>query len=336
MSDILHIPPSQGPGEQPAPPPAGDPELSKLEPAAAPAEQEAAVEAPVPERQLEVDADLAAAWVQEETDPELQQVRQRIVDSIDCVSFDTFRAALHTTAEQLQETLQGQHYAMLWDSKPHSSKRWVSQLLAPDIAANPPAAQTFFTSGWERMNGCPTVERLVAQGLTTFVVPDDAIYSGEQIIQRSVRPIYELTHTPEFRQRYPDAHIKMVITAPYMSSRFLESNIVKALTAEGFIEIVPPAHIMPTLTERLTSEEQAILAKHEGRLTPDGDVFYQAPTTVFDHRIPDGHSFPDEVRGVFASTPQKPYDLPGTPYYAAEEQLFETYKAPLLQQLNQR
>lgn len=286
---------------------------------------------PIPDRSLTINPDAAKLWVDQEPSSELRLVRQKIIDSIDVISFTEFNEALKSTAGHVKDAIAGEAYEVLWDYQPHSSKHWVSQLVSSELADNPPAKESFFTPGWEAKSGYPTLENMVNQGISTIVVMDDAIYSGEQIIQRVIKPVYTYTQTPEFKTNHPDTTVKIVIAAPYMTNRFLEQQIIKDATAFGLVEIVPPVKIMPTLSETFSPEEKDIIERNGGKIVSgDGEVFYQAPTTVFDHKVPDSHSFPEEIRGVFTHLPQTPYAKGDTEYYQKEEAAFDEYKRTVL------
>lgn len=221
------------------------------------------VAVPIPTERVEVDRYAAEKWTTEEADPYLSQLRRDIVERIDCVSFNEFQSNLRETAKILVDTVKDRKYGILWDYKPHSSKRWVFELVQDELTENPPEAQSYFTPGWEAKSGNPTIEAMIDKGVDTFVVLDDAIYSGEQVINRAIVPIIRHALSEDFAKNHPDTKLKIVVAAPYMTNVFIEHPAVKQAKEMGFLDLIDPINIMPTLSESLPAEDLDILRSQE-------------------------------------------------------------------------
>ncbi len=282
---------------------------------------------PVPASRLEVSRAKALAWIGEETDPELQRVRQSIVDNIDTVSFERFKAGVEDVTARLNKHLaqlpDPSAYGVLWGYKPHASNTWVAELARPDLL-HPPQHEGYFAAIYERPNGYPTLEALAAKGVYTVVSFDDAIYSGAQAVSNLIEPIYR------YNQAHPDQPpMRLILAVPFVTQRFLDRKDVQQVRDMGLLEIIS-TETMPTLTDSLSPRDKRALDNNNGALVKGGQNFYQAPTTVFDHRVPDSHSFPEEATGVFFTIPSSPYAERGTEYYARDEASYRAYQEPLL------
>ncbi|HNV86810.1 MAG TPA: hypothetical protein PKL97_07620 [Candidatus Omnitrophota bacterium] len=267
----------------------------------------------------------------------LPDMWRALVNSVTRVSHSDFTVALNETATALNASLTGAPYAVLWDSKPHSSKRWVYEQIA-DGLAYPPAQKTYFSPAAE--DRLQTARTLIAQGIDTFVIADDACYSGEQISKtiRKILAVYQnLRETdPSFDQsRTPH----FVLAVPYMSSKAdamwkdfaaqLAQNNAGRLT-------VCSTQTMPTIEELLRLNDPANpyakwLERHNGRLFMDDEepLYTGATLTYFDHRVADNWSFAGELRPFFAEY-EKPYAERGTAYYQWEEKEFSGFWQPML------
>lgn len=291
-------------------------------------------EVPLPVSSVAVDPERAEWWIMDEPDADLQAVRRELVQAVHPISFEEFSSRLRGVAAAVTETLAAskQPYALLYDGKPHSSKRWASELVRDELSQYPPA-DGFYLSKLEIPLGMPTIVSALDHGIENFVVFDDAIYSGEQVTNTIIRPIFELMASPDFQQKYADRKISITLAAPYISNRFLNRPFVKQLQQQGFLRIADGYEVMPTVDAILTDDAKATIRHFGDKVSsdPSQDVFYMPPAYIFDHRIPDSHSFPEELHGIFAAYPAKPYDQPDSSYYAIEAKEFQAYWGPLIQ-----
>ncbi len=284
---------------------------------------------PVPQQSLEFDKEKAESWINAEEDLEIRNIKRKIIEHIQHVPFSEFQKnAEEVMGRAVSELAQSdQRYALFFDYKPHSSKRWLYELTQNCFAHNTPAETGYFTPTWEKMNGNKNLARLVANGINTFFICDDAVYSGEQIVNRQINPIMRF---------YEDNHIDkkpvFIIAVPFVTSQFIQ--LIEKLKVENKCEIRLHAHsVMPTLAEILTDEEKKILeTKRNGNLEPDQvePTYLGATITYFDHRVADDHSFAGEVKKVLGVSAVKPYADESSQYFKKEDQEFNEYKEKVL------
>ena len=282
------------------------------------------VEVPIPKAGYQIDKDqVKLRWNENETSPEIAQIKEKIVDAVERVSFEDFQAALERSIEAFNQlNAQDQNpYLVLFDYKPHASKYWTYGL-AKDKIATPPQAARHFSPSFERMDGYTMLDKEVAEGIKRFAIFDDAIYSGEQVFNRAIKPIAEY-----FKQReYGMPQFDLVI--PYVTSRFLAS--VEQIKEKYGVEInVLYQKIMPTLKEIMSDADRTVVANRGGMMDEvTEEITYTGSTvTYFDHRMADNHSFSEEIREAAGNMPiPKPYADESTEYYKQEEAEFEAYK----------
>jgi len=280
---------------------------------------------PLPKESLTYETAKAEAWIASESDPRFQELRRALVEQIHHVTFDEFLASLEQIGKRVFSSVSDQNYRVLLDYKPHASKYWIASLTEHLLDASF-KEKTFFTPAWERKKQFPLLEKDESEERDTYVVLDDTIYSGEQIMNRAIMPVVEhaqmqkRTHVPRF-----------VIAAPYVTQAFI--NKIEAYKKEHAIEIdLVYEHVMPSIKELLSDEQKEMLKERDGALEKDGDVFYQAATlTYFDHTVADDHSFCGEVKqGIGLLPRQKPYSNAESLFYVDEEKMFQAYKDQIL------
>ena len=173
------------------------------------------------------------------------------------------------------------------------------------------------------MAGNDRLRKMVESGINTFLISDDAAYSGEQIVHRQIDPILRFYAT-EGIARKP----KFVLAIPFVTNRFLK--LIEDIKIQSGCEIeVQVDSIMPTLAEILTDEEKNTLnEKRSGGLeiNQSEPSYLGATVTYFDHRVADDHSFSGEVRTALDLSATKPYANERSKYFKKEEREFEEYK----------
>ncbi|MFA5143730.1 MAG: twin-arginine translocation signal domain-containing protein [Candidatus Omnitrophota bacterium] len=281
---------------------------------------------PVPSIVPQVDIVKAKEWtsIASEPDARFRAIKEKLINNISYVSFDEFNNALNENTEKLNQLLGESQYAVLWDYRPHSSKRWVYELCKDKLTSKPQVA-TYFWRGKEHLRGNTTLNQFVDNGVNTFVVMDDASYSAEQIMNRHINPI--LKYFNERKKANPAFNIKprFIIAIPYMTSR--ARTLINAI--EGADITVVSSRSMPSLGEILSNDDKDIISSREGGKLDVGasDVTYMDATlTYFAHRVADTHSFAEEVRGfVNDKGIDKPYNMADSEYYKREQRDFDTY-----------
>src|SRR5260221_218087 len=86
------------------------------------------LDVPLPNKHLFVDQKAVKDWIDQEPDESFKRIKRKLVDNLQCVPQEAFGNALNRSVDQLNKVLGDQDYVVLWDYKPHSSKRWVYEL----------------------------------------------------------------------------------------------------------------------------------------------------------------------------------------------------------------
>jgi len=279
---------------------------------------------PVPKESLEIDQEKALRWVEAETNPDYQAIKRKIVENIQHVSFQEFKENSEKVIQEVIDELakDNEKYALFFDYKPHSSKRWVAELNTDVIKQYPPVDAGYFTPTWERMSGNKRLRDLTESKSNTFLIIDDGAYSGEQVFQRQIKPVLDF-YEKEGIEQMP----KFIVAIPYVTNRFLK--LMKDVETDRKCKIdVKYSVIMPSLKEILDQKEIESIHKHGDKLdaTSSEATYLGATLTYFDHRVADGHSFSEEVKGVLELDTPKPYADETRPYFEKETNEFETYK----------
>jgi hypothetical protein len=279
---------------------------------------------PIPKESLEIDQEKALRWVEAETNPDYQAIKRKIVENIQHVSFQEFKANAEKVIQEAIDELakDNEKYALFFDYKPHSSKRWVAELNTDVIKQYPPTDAGYFTPTWERMSGNKRLGELRESESHTFLIVDDGAYSGEHVFQRQIEPVLNF-YEAEGIEQMP----KFIVAIPYVTNRFLK--LMKDVETDRKCKIeVKYSVIMPSLNEILDQKEIETIQRQGGKLdTTFSEVTYLGATlTYFDHRVADGHSFSEEVKAVLQLSAPKPYADETCPYYEKEAREFEVYK----------
>ncbi|MCU0680630.1 MAG: hypothetical protein MUF50_05020 [Planctomycetes bacterium] len=280
---------------------------------------------PVPLEDLKFDNQKAKSWIEAETDLDIKAIKTKIIENIQHITFAEFQVnAQQVIAEATTELAnKNQKYALLFDYKPHSSKRWMYEINKNCFTENPPAIASYFTPSWEKMSGNDRLRRMIENDINTFLICDDGAYSGEQIVNRLIDPIIKFYETEGLKQKP-----KFVLAIPFVTNRFLK--LVDDIKTKYGCEV--ETHIslvMPTLAEILSLEEKEILnQKRNGalELNKDEPAYLGATLTYFDHRVADDHSFSGEVQSVLELSANKPYSDERSEYFITEDDEFRTYK----------
>jgi hypothetical protein len=285
---------------------------------------------PVPEEGVAFDRKKAEDWINKEEDIEIKAIKRKLIDAIHHIPFSEFKeSAMKVISEAVRKLARGnKKYALFFDYKPHSSKRWLYELNKNSFDSYPPHSVGYFTPSWERVGGNKTLHKLVQEeGIHTFFISDDAVYSGEQILSRQIEPIlrfYEtnhIQHKPEF-----------VIAVPFVTNRFIK--LIESLELKDQCSIhLHKSAIMKSISELLTDDEKRMLEnKRNGALElHQGEPAYLGATaTYFDHRVADDHSFSMEIKNALGLFATKPYANERSEYYKKEELEFNTYREEIL------
>jgi hypothetical protein len=265
---------------------------------------------PVPVSVSRLNDERARKWIEaSEGKPKMQEVKRKIITSVRRITFSEFETELRKTVAKLDSELGGDEpYAVLWDHRPHGSKRWVYSL-AQKWFSKKPAVTSYF-----RIGRTGSLKSIVDKGIQTFVIMDDAVYSGKQVA-RAIQQVKDLYK--EWGRGEP----RFIVVAPFVAKEAIEERLqgVKVLYSQ----------IMPYLDNVLSLDEKEVLKENfGGRLNPGtgGKTILKTTLTYFDHTIADQHSFTEEVESLFHTDHvRRPYTVEGTPYYELEEMEFAEY-----------
>jgi hypothetical protein len=298
---------------------------------------------PVPKDHLQLNQAEANQWISQEPDEKFKQMKQKMVDNLKIVPQEEFRASLDKEVKKLDALLQGKQYTVLWDNKPHSSKRWVYEQAKTSLST-PPATETYF-GNYDVMEEYETFRtEVLDKGIDTFVVMDDAVYSGKQFRESTLKRLIEVYKNFGY---YPPRMPNVILVAPYMTNDFRNNEATKTAQEQGIVTLVNE-NTMPTLREIFTEDEKVSLQQRENKLDLpeqtktreqfdplDEDVVLEATLTAFDHRIADAHSFCEPFAHRLGLSASKPYGDTETPYYKKEDEEFKAYQAKRLQRASE-
>lgn len=289
---------------------------------------------PLPKEHLSFNESLAETWIAEEPDPQFQGIKRQLAENVALVPYETFHASLQRCTEQLNQQIEGKQYAVLWDSKPHSSKRWVYEQVKDNIST-PPTAETYF-GNYDTFENYESFREILDQGVDTFVVMDDAIYSGEQFRNLTLKQLIDVYKRFGY---YPPRMPKVVLVAPFMTNKFKNNEATVTAQQQGIVTIITE-QTMPSVGEVLTEQQKAALASRENvldlpeqrkerdQLDPNDDqVVLDATLTAFDHRVADAHSFCEPIAHRFNLHAKKPYGDETTEYFKKEAEEYQQYQS---------
>ncbi len=247
----------------------------------------------------------------------LINIAQHIRESRQVVSYADFLGQMKGMQPKLAAALGTTgSYAVVWDEpaegeadhmKLHKSRRWAWSLIRDGLRA--PSAEIYGN------------ELGKARGVSTFVIADDASYSGTQIRETIER----------ISKANPRAQI--TIAVPYMTSRAERVIRSRRGLPEGVSIRVLEHETMPTLSEILTKSERDLFADNRtafGTVTIDGksyDVLLTA-VTLFDHKVADSWSVYQRL-AQFYDPVTPPYKNERSAYYQEESGTLAAEEVPV-------
>lgn len=269
----------------------------------------------------EFNRELASKWINSEANQRLRTIKQKLFDSLTNIPFADFRNNLNLVTRNFNETNGDRPYVVLWDTKPHGSKRWVFSL-TKDRLNNRPEQASYANKKPEEI-----IQMLQKNKSNTLVVFDDAVYTGDQLSETIYTPLWNYMHEIKYPKR-----INLMLCIPY-SSEIFEYMARKDWDDSTIHTKLITSKIIPSVWDVITNNEQAFLRSLHSRLNKAGQgddaddtkfqaVRYSSTTTTFDHKIPDADSVCRPLLasiGVDLKTRREPYKVKETPYYEMEK-----------------
>ena len=266
---------------------------------------------PVPKDKPEINAEKLKFWIDNEDNSGCKKVKQKIGDFLQKgkISFSELNKGFGVVCKELKNHLQpGSPFILFLDMQMGSSKRWVFEMAKRKFNLPEPSYYAYFAHGrssykrmWNQIN---------ASGLDTFLILDDAAYSGQQIHTQIV----------EIAEKYQGIKpAKVIVAVPYMSGKSLEliESVRKNPRIE--LEIISPYHIFPVVKDLFRVEEMKIMYDELGFTAED---FFK-PIAYFDHKIPDQLSIPKTLYDFFHRMNFQPvYQNKQSEYYRRERMDF--------------
>lgn len=273
-----------------------------------------------------IDLELTARWLESEIDLSLRGIKRKMTDVITNIPFSVFQKELSNVGEKFNEAIGDNPYVLLWDNKPHGSKRWVHSLVRPVVKSLPR-----LTSYMKRPEDI--IKQLEQHDSDTIVIFDDAIYSGDQLSDSIYVPLWNRLHEVEHPKQ-----ISMIFGAPFVTEDF-KHMIEKRWNDSTIKTTLISSRSLPMIWDILTRQEQDVLRAIGKRLNipREGDnvddirfqpIHFGVTVTTFDHKIPDSFSVCRpllESVGIDAKQRREPYKIKGTPYYDLEKKEYGTW-----------
>ena len=307
------------------------------------------------EKVYDFDHEMAATWIEKEDRPDVKEIKQLLVDSIEGISAAEFLELVSEGSERVAEVLKDKRYGVILSDDAHKSERWVYELMKNNIPRaewapySPPIAsdegpsessiepRTFFTHGFP-----DAIKKSIEEDdVDTFLFPDDIMYSGRQM-QEKVSLFREW-----YKRLKPDKEPSIVIFAASATKGFehlMDGRHINDLAdwrkdpysrpedkprkADITTVIGKPIRTTgETLGEKLHGKKIRLQRNDEKRLPPDAALVYAA------HKMPDSWTFPNSVRNnvglPYSPTIRPPHKEEATPYYEQEHAAYDAQKSQM-------
>lgn len=241
----------------------------------------------------------------------IRALDEKIINSIQQITIQDFLISLSRVSINLNRVLSGEsHYAVIWGN-PHTSRRWVWHMVEKDISHKPYAVSYFGLDGQEAKYNRKIL------GVNTYVITDDASYSGTQI-KATIRTLARL-----------NPRAKFIVAIPYVTDIAARRIKSKAGLPDSVSIELLSCRKMPTLRQILTTSERTFFSDEKngfGSVYIDKKKYELLNTTatVFQHKIGDVWSVYSAVSKRFDSL-IPPYKNVDAPYYKAEKEEYLSF-----------
>ncbi len=243
----------------------------------------------------------------------LIEIARKLRRARQVIPYEEFSREMREVGPKLRDALEGRgQYAVIW-GEPHTSRRWAWFHIKEGLRE--PAATVYENQIAE------------ARSVSTFVIVDDASYSGTQI-RETIEKIAK-----------HNSRANIIVAVPYMTKRAHSVIRSRKGLPEGVSITVLDHKNMPTLSELLTEEENKLVdmkrkpqeeedrasanRRFLGRVFMGGgsgkeyDIFKYATVTLFEHKIADSWSVYQRIAHFFDPV-RPPYRDKESAYYQEE------------------
>ncbi len=306
-----------------------------------------------------IDSQAQEAFLNADPDNDMKKIRQTLLDNIDIISQADFDNAIQQVANRVDIHLKDKKYAVIFDSKAHSSRRWIWNKMIRYISHQPTFAT--FLSKAEKLSRFASLKQIFRSNIRDIVIPDDAIYSGKQV-KDTLSLINEAytEYLSEQSQENPANNsglpLNIFLSVPCLSEKYaqVDSSIQPPLEITSrwsnninltIIYYKP----MKQLKSILKDEDWDLLAKRDYNLATETEVnehtqtipnsiqlagyspvetelHQQQTLTVLPHKVADSHSFATVLIPLLGlPSPQTPYKDASSDYYKQEDIDFSKY-----------
>ena len=229
-----------------------------------------------------------------------------LAESLKYVPWNEFKESLAGVISKLNnflEELGVEDYAVLWDTGPYKSSRWIYEMGEQALASKPKAV-SYMAIGEGIDNPMQlTLRRMYEDGIRVFVLMDDVMYRGKQM-EEKVRTI---------RDALPHKDVRIVVAAPYVTRDAMKNVNGAGATKILFEEIMKPAYDEADEIERNRVRQTGF------RLS---DVLYYFP-----FKKGDVYSSPALINQFISGKIISPYANPNTPLGEEEIKEFKVFQA---------
>ncbi|MDD4251276.1 MAG: FHA domain-containing protein [Candidatus ainarchaeum sp.] len=217
------------------------------------------------------DKSAGQSWIESFSNPMEKQIANNILNNLKVNSVPEFELATKQTAENISTALGDEPSAFLFDFDTGKSKRWLFETHNQYLKKQPNYA-TYFSKN----HHTKIIDELSNSGINTFVIWDDATYSGDDAVTRFIDVI---------NSKYVGKEVKPKIIVAYS---YYTDTAKKAITSNENVIFIGTKR-MTTVSEILTPEQKTFLAGRS--LLSDGtEVLTGLSTETMPYKIPDDHS----------------------------------------------
>ena len=248
-------------------------------------------------------------------DLEIAAIKAKVLDNVEVIPFNEYYNNLIKSTDQVNKilALSGKPYIRILGKTSHDSVRWASDLADHRLTTRPKES-TYIPSS--RSTREYLIKKWIDEGIDTFVIFDDAAYSGTQLTNDYLygigKPYSEVSKVPTF-----------YFVVPYTTD-YARLKILNPTLGYNVKTRIHWQKSMKSLNQILSNEELDLYIE-----SADPDIYelyqlnnqrfnpyeYSPGLTLFDHSIPDYLSLDPNVETLFDPSHNPIYKVRDTPYF---------------------